>query len=53
VTLNDYISAVNVLDSNRFNLILHSVEYKKLIIERLRITDKLVMRNRFKKNNWI
>lgn len=42
VTLNDYIVSVNVLDSNRFNLIAHSIEYNKLIVEWLRITDRLI-----------
>ena len=42
VTLNDYISAVNVLDTNRFNEILHNMQYKKLLIEWLRLTDRLV-----------
>ena len=45
VSLNDYIDAVNVLDSNRFNEILHDVQYKKYIVEWLRITDRLVSRN--------
>ncbi len=44
VTLNDYISAVNVLDNNRFNEILHKLQYKKLVVEWLRITDKLISR---------
>ncbi len=44
VTLNDYISSVNVLDANRFNLIKHNTQYQKLIVEWLRITDKLVGR---------
>jgi len=44
VTLNDYIDAVNVLDKNRFNKILHDLQYKKYIIEWLRITDQLISR---------
>jgi outer membrane protein TolC len=42
VSLNDYIQAVNVYDTNRFNQILHRVNYKKLIIEWLRLTDLLI-----------
>ena len=44
VTLNDYIDAVNVLDNNRFNKILHDSQHKKLLIEWLRITDRLISR---------
>ena len=44
VTLNDYIDAVNVLDTNRFNEILHDAQYKKLLIEWLRITDRLILK---------
>ncbi|MCG2712450.1 MAG: TolC family protein [Candidatus Omnitrophica bacterium] len=42
VTLNDYISSVNVLDTNRFNLIEHNTQYQKLIVEWLRLTDRLI-----------
>lgn len=42
VTLNDYISSVNVLDVNRFNLIEHNTQYYKLIVEWMRITDNLI-----------
>jgi outer membrane protein TolC len=42
VSLNDYIDAVNVFDSNRFNEITHDVLYKKYLIEWLRITDQLI-----------
>ncbi len=45
VSLNDYIDAVNVLDTNRFNEILHDTQYKKLLIEWLRLTDQLVDKN--------
>jgi len=44
VSLNDYISAVNVLDSHKFNQIEHDVQYRKSIIELLRLTDQLVDR---------
>ncbi|MFC1567193.1 TolC family protein [bacterium] len=43
VTLNDYIDAVNRLDENRFNLLLHSIRLKVLTTEWLRLTDKLVV----------
>lgn len=42
VTLNDYIAAVNRLDENRFNKITHIVELNKLLVEWLRLTDRLV-----------
>lgn len=44
VTLNDYIQAVNVLDSNRFNKVFHESLHKKLLIEWLRLMDQLVSR---------
>lgn len=44
VTLNDYIQAVNILDSNRFNKVFHESLRKKLLIEWLRLMDKLVSR---------
>lgn len=43
ISLNDYISAVNLLDANRFSQQLHSTELRRLIIEWLRITDTLVV----------
>ena len=42
VTINDYIQAVNVLDGNRFNQILHDAQRRKYMIEWLRLTDQLV-----------
>ena len=42
ITLNDYIAAVNAVDQNRFNKILHTVQQKKLLLEWLRLTDLLV-----------
>ncbi len=42
VTLNDYIDAVNRLDTNKFNRITHLVRLKKLRTEWLRMTDRLV-----------
>jgi len=44
VTLNDYIQAVNVLDSNRFNKVLHESLHRKLLIEWQRLMDRLVNR---------
>lgn len=44
VTLNDYIQAFNDLDNNRFNQIEHDVQYKKLIVEWLRLSDQLVQK---------
>ena len=42
VTLNDYIDAVNSVDENRFRNTEHKVNLNKLMIEWLRLTDKLV-----------
>lgn len=42
VTLNDYIQAFNNLDTNRFNKIAHDTQYRKLLVEWLRLTDTLV-----------
>ncbi|MFC1672144.1 TolC family protein [Planctomycetota bacterium] len=42
VTLNDYISAVNTLDSQRFNRIQHEARYRKLMTEWKRLTDRLI-----------
>ena len=42
VTLNDYIDAVNRVDENRFNNTEHTVQLHKLLLEWLRLTDKLV-----------
>lgn len=42
VSLNDYIDAVNVLDNNRFNKIDHDMQYKRLYVEWLRITDRII-----------
>jgi len=50
VTLNDYIASVNVLDNNRFNLILYDIQYKKLIVEWFRITDKLIDKSKINKS---
>ncbi|NQT92395.1 MAG: TolC family protein, partial [Lentisphaerae bacterium] len=44
VSLNDYISAVNVLDNNRFSKVLHEARRRKLAAEWLRLTDRLVTR---------
>ena len=42
VSLNDYITAVNRVDENKFGLTEHSVQLNKLLVEWLRLTDKLV-----------
>ncbi len=43
VSLNDYIEAVNSLDSARFNLAFREAQLKRLLIEWQRITDGLVI----------
>ena len=45
VTLNDYISAVNRVDENRFSYTEHSVQLNKILLEWLRLTDQLVNEN--------
>jgi len=42
VTLNDYIDAVNSVDENRFRHTEHTVARNKLMVEWLRLTDRLV-----------
>lgn len=42
VSLNDFIDAVNRMDENEFNKIVHSVRLKILETEWLRLTDRLV-----------
>ena len=51
VTLNDYIRAVNALDSNRFNQVLHDAQYRTFVIEWLRITDQLVSKKEIKERH--
>lgn len=41
-TLNEYITAVNSLDSQRFDRVAREVEWRKLNVEWLRLTDTLV-----------
>lgn len=41
-TLNDLISAVNQLEENRFNRDYHSIQLKILLVEWLRLTDRLI-----------
>lgn len=48
VSLNDFIDAVNRVDENKFDWILHSVQLKVLMTEWLRITDRLVSRKEIK-----
>ncbi len=42
VTLNDYIQAVNTLDTNRFSKVLHDTRHALLLIEWRRLTDRLI-----------
>ena len=42
VTLNDYIDAVNDVDTNRFNKIYHELQLKRAKVEWLRLTDELI-----------
>ncbi len=43
-SLNDLIDEVNKLEDNKFNKIFHTVQLKKLIVEWLRLTDRLIVR---------
>jgi len=51
VTINDYIDAVNVLDNNRFNQVIHDAQYRKFTIEWLRITDQLIGKKEIKERH--
>jgi len=42
ITLNDYIQAVNALDTSRFTQIAHALAYQEFQIEWLRLTDQLI-----------
>ena len=44
VSLNDFIDAVNRVDENRFNKMLHAVQLKVLMTEWMRMTDQLVLK---------
>jgi hypothetical protein len=43
VTLKDYIDQINQLEESKFNKINHTIQLRKLIVEWLRLTDKLVL----------
>ena len=49
VTLNDYIQAVNILDTNRFNKVRHESLHRKLLVEWLRLMDMMVSRKSIKR----
>jgi len=51
VTINDYIQAVNTLDNNRFNQVLHDAQYRTFVVEWLRITDQLISKREIKERN--
>ncbi|MFC1453336.1 TolC family protein, partial [Verrucomicrobiota bacterium] len=53
VSLNDYIAAVNVLDNNSFNKVLHEARYKKLVTEWLRLTDRLITRKKISERHQV
>lgn len=48
VSLNDYIDAVNVYDNNRFNKVQHDVLMRRLKIEWLRLSDRLITRDQIR-----
>ncbi|NOZ11968.1 MAG: TolC family protein [Gammaproteobacteria bacterium] len=41
-TLNDFILAVNALDTKRFSSVFHTAQHNKLLVEWLRLTDRLI-----------
>ena len=49
LTLNDLIDEVNRLENNKFNKIYHTIQLRKLVIEWLRLTDKLVSKSEIEK----
>jgi len=51
VTINDYIQAVNTLDNNRFNQVLHDAQYRTFVVEWLRITDQLISKREIKERH--
>lgn len=50
VTLNDYIQAVNTLDNNRFNRVLHEVGLRKRLVDWHRLTDTLARESEIKRD---
>ncbi|MFC1514468.1 TolC family protein [Candidatus Omnitrophota bacterium] len=44
-SLNDLIDEINKLDENNFSKIIHMIQLRKLIVEWLRLTDRLVLEN--------
>lgn len=50
VTLNDYIRAVNALDSARFNLVSRTIQIQKLRLEWRRLTDTLITSEEIRKS---
>ncbi len=53
VSLNDFIEAVNRVDENKFDKILHSTQLKILMTEWLRITDQLILKKNLKSSKGI
>ncbi len=41
-TINEYINAFSALDANRFNRVFHVVLQKKLMVEAMRLLDRLI-----------
>ncbi|MCB1196259.1 TolC family protein, partial [bacterium] len=53
ITLNDFIRAVNTYDNNRFDIAARDAQIKRLMLERMRILDKLVTRNQINERHKI
>lgn len=51
VSLNDYIDAVNTLDRNRFTMILHDARHRILMVEWLRLTDRLITKKEIRRRH--
>lgn len=45
ISLNDLIEAINTLEENKFKLAYHKITLNNLILEWLRLTDRLIERN--------
>ncbi|MFC1599280.1 TolC family protein [Candidatus Omnitrophota bacterium] len=46
VSLNDLIDEINKLDENKFSKTIHMIQLRKLIVEWLRLTDRLITRDK-------
>lgn len=45
ISLNDLISEINILENSKFSRVYHEVELRKMVVEWLNVTDKLVKKD--------